>query len=823
MKSNRSLKMRAVTAATRLQFCLAVLCLLCGGAVTAEPTIAVQGLPAQAQGDVFAQVVSDEPIRSVKMTIPGVLDRTERHPPYGLASDTRGTLNAFDTTAHPDGDYVLKVTATFADGRTVTQNFPFAIDNDAPAAGAPATGETVRVVVAGLPQTVRGTVFPEVRVNQPVDSVRMDIDNILERVERHPPYGLMSDSGGRINPFDTRPFPNGDYVLNLTIQLKDGRRATADYAFTIDNAPDPQDAKVTLDVAPTPGPTIPEIPADDIPTPPATADGDTPGTPDPSADDAPVEVQVLGLASGATVRGDLKVHAEANQPVESVRFTIPGLLDRTERFPPYAVASDAGGSINPWDTSSLPNGPHTLNITVSLADGRTVNRSIAFSVDNPADPDPSDDSADAEDPDPVTPEDPVVAAGDGPSLRPGSGFSGSFSAPNRVGNPNARGGKRIAIARWDVVPEQTFAGEFPIGVVAHHVYGIDYVEFQVEGGTPVRVSKSSINPRTRVNEYWTVLDADDFPDGRIEVRAVAYPRDGVPRKLEPLFLFANDGGSVKHPVVELPAGRHTIDGRDIPAQGWLTFRPAPGVAKKDCVIVGRSRWSKGNVKFEGLTLESSGQALSLGSFNKDKERDMVWYDDVDIRGTRETKWVAQSWSHQYFTDVSVKTVSNAFKHGPVLVRNVTAEDIRADFGNARGMYVNVTVRDLDRREYSSAHPDLFQFPAGVPENTIIQDLTAVDNIVGQGLFADQITDMAIVRTHIRSASPYQALHLVARTENLLIKESTFNNGRFRSDVNFRADDVLLRDTRVVDLGPLYLPGGWDAPGVTVLPPPPLFD
>ncbi|MEM6955605.1 MAG: hypothetical protein AAF645_07945 [Myxococcota bacterium] len=400
-------------------------------------------------------------------------------------------------------------------------------------------------------------------------------------------------------------------------------------------------------------------------------------------------------------------------------------------------------------------------------------------------------------------------------LRPGGGFEGEAATPTHVGDRSAPSGERIAMARWDVVPEQMFSEDFSVGVIAHHAYGIDYVEFQTEGGAPVAVRAPTLNPRTGASEYTVVLDAADFEDQRLEVRAVAYPYNGVPRALPSLFLFANSGGTIQHPVVELPAGRHRIEGRDIPAEGWLTFRPAPGVAKADCIVVGRSSWRDGNVRFQGLTVESEGQALSLGNFSRDKERDMVWYDDVSIRGTENTPWLTQAWSYHFFTDVDVTTTFETFKHGPVLLRNVRADDLFSDFANANGLYVNVEVSNMHRRHRTGAHPDLFQFPANVPNNLIIQDLVALDNIDGQGFFADVLRDTAIVRLHTRSVSPFQSLHLMSTTENLVIQDSSFNNGRFRDDVNFTASDVVLRNIDVTDLED-RLPNGWELPGVTVV-------
>ncbi len=128
-------------------------------------------------------------------------------------------------------------------------------------------------------------------------------------------------------------------------------------------------------------------------------------------------------------------------------------------------------------------------------------------------------------------------------IPPGSGWSGPTSEPGPIGNPNDPGYDAKAIARWDVVPYQTFNGGFEIGVVAFHIKGIDRVEFAAEGGSWTPVSEMNVNPRTQVREYWVKLRASDFAsEGLIEVRAIAYPVTGEPRLLNPLYLNVDKGG-----------------------------------------------------------------------------------------------------------------------------------------------------------------------------------------------------------------------------------------------------------------------------------------
>jgi hypothetical protein len=142
------------------------------------------------------------------------------------------------------------------------------------------------------------------------------------------------------------------------------------------------------------------------------------------------------------------------------------------------------------------------------------------------------------------------------SLTPGGGFSGPTPQPPAVGTSEMAGYDAKAIARWDVVPYETFTGTFHVGVVAFHINGIDRVEFSVNGGPWKAVREMKRNPRTNVWEYTAILKASNFADGPVEVRAVVYPNGaGVPRVLggeqardrtdgcASTFLFANAHGT----------------------------------------------------------------------------------------------------------------------------------------------------------------------------------------------------------------------------------------------------------------------------------------
>ena len=433
-------------------------------------------------------------------------------------------------------------------------------------------------------------------------------------------------------------------------------------------------------------------------------------------------------------------------------------------------------------------------------------------------PEPSSTPSSEPEPDPAS--DPPSSPVDAPFLRPGTGFSGSASQPDPVGNASASGADRIVMARWDVVPEQAFSEKFAVGVVAYHLYGMDRVEFQVEGGGAVSVAKPSENPRTGVIEYWAYLDAEDFTDGKIELRAVAYPRNGIPRRLETLVLFANHGNSLSFPVIELPAGTHSFEVVPLPAEGWLTIRPAPGVTREQCVIKGSTEgWRDGNLRLQNVTLQPGpGQGPIRGRH----ETGDIWMDGVNLIGNGDvdpTHWIVSAWENQYATDSEFAKTKRVFRGSNyALVRNVVVHDVYEDFSNINGMYLNIEINSLDIQALTTAHPDLFQFAADVPDNMIVQNLVG-RNIVGQGLFTDDMSNAAFVRMDITTVPPWRAIQLQGHTENVLIEECKFRGeGKFRPDKGFSADDFVFKNSRSEN-SPYPLPDLWEAPGIHVIPPP----
>lgn len=388
-----------------------------------------------------------------------------------------------------------------------------------------------------------------------------------------------------------------------------------------------------------------------------------------------------------------------------------------------------------------------------------------------------------------------------PVMVPGSGWNGVSPQPEAVGDPGARGIDAMAIARFDVVPAQTFDGQFEVGVVAFHINRIDRVEFAVDGGPWVAVDRMTLNPRTGVWEYWAVLDASAFPDdGPVEVRAIAWPTVGIPRVLQAdsgheLVLYANGGGTLHNTGVALhvsPAdgsddtgtgaegspyatwhrairalnesggcggatiylheGTYTYDddtAGDGTAGRWLTVAGAPGVPREAVVLSGDGsgvlqRW----LHIKGVRIDHSlGDAPAL-ELRSGPYGNKFWIDGCELAG-RDYQGDDLSRNGfvrggtQYHTDNQWHDHKSAL--GGRIVRNIEAWNLSGDFLGSRSMFINCHLRHM--RPAPGVHPDVYQVYAGSNRNIIIYGLKALDVVsqginIGQG--ADVTDDVAVV-------------------------------------------------------------------------------
>ena len=383
--------------------------------------------------------------------------------------------------------------------------------------------------------------------------------------------------------------------------------------------------------------------------------------------------------------------------------------------------------------------------------------------------------------------------GEVPTLQQGDGWAGALSALGAVGDTTKPASDEKAIARWDVVPYQTITGNFQIGVVAFHQNGIDRVEFSVDGGPWQPVYDMTENPRTGIWEFTANLDASQYREGPIEVRAVAYPVAGVPRVLagphtnapingqNSMFLFADPNGDWSPPRLYVSASgsdtnpgtqtapKRTIknaldaatDGAEIIVmtpgnweimprstrlknQRWVTLRAADGLDWDDVIIrqvssnlimtsVDRMRYH--NIAFdynEFLQIGESGGAD-------------YWFDRArlfDGQGVAPNK-------AQYFQPVASSATGNrvyvtdSYAHDviygwtdTILHRNTHHYRIGGDnFQNCR-MVVGSTGDTIISPTLH--HTDIFQYfmPGEILENIIAYDVRVSNAVDVQNFFAD---------------------------------------------------------------------------------------
>jgi len=377
-------------------------------------------------------------------------------------------------------------------------------------------------------------------------------------------------------------------------------------------------------------------------------------------------------------------------------------------------------------------------------------------------------------------------------LVPGSGWSGPTQQPGGTGMPTQPGWDARAIARWDVVPHQVIDEPFPMGIVAFHMNEIDRVEFSVEGGPWVAVDEKAFNPRTNVWEYTVLFDPTSVSDGQYEFRAIAYPKIGEPRLLEPLVLYSNGNGTLpstqvfvsatgndssgdgtrQNPyqtiwramrsagnvldnvTVYLEPGVYEYSGTSFPQPtaglGWTTITAAPGVSRDDVEIVrGEGRIRVNRIRLDNVTLnQTEGWQISgYTTLGWD-----LWLSRLNAVGKDRFTLspYADVFSKVYVTESEFQLYRDGTMNASI-VRNVNIRDIGSDAFHNSEFVVNSSVHSIDQM-HTDFHPDVFQLygPHRVFENIILYNVSA-SRVKGQGVFVSGVAgikDFAVVNVSI---------------------------------------------------------------------------
>jgi hypothetical protein len=500
----------------------------------------------------------------------------------------------------------------------------------------------------------------------------------------------------------------------------------------------------------------------------------------------------------------------------------PGTLDTSTGFT-YAWNFGDGTTsalASPTKVYYVP-GSYTVTLTVSDKDGGSSATSVTATVTG----------------------DPLVI--------PGAGWGGATAQPSSQGNVGDFGYTDNTIARWDVVPHQTFSDTFRVGALAYHNSGIDHVAFAVNGGAWTNISTRSVNATSGVSEYWATVRAADFTDGQIEIRAVAYPHTGVPRVLPSLYLNANvnntlpgtvkyvsnsgndttgtgtagnpyltiskaisvintaQGGDVGGGTIYLSAGTYAYGAatenfsRNAATQ-WLTISAAPGVATNTVLIT--SYGSTNGVRTQKVHLKNVTISNIITLPTNSSISAKGWLDNSVFVGPGRTVANSQPFTSaavwtggMYFTDDDISACANGTVSA-ALARNVVVHDVGSDPFQSASLVVNSTARNVDATG-TTFHPDIYQ-ANGAVSNVILSGITATDMVGAQGLFSDSasaITDMAVENSTFNNQNPTPSvlaiMQLSAATNNLYILNSSFTGpALWRTDQNFVATDVVVENT-----------------------------
>lgn len=357
------------------------------------------------------------------------------------------------------------------------------------------------------------------------------------------------------------------------------------------------------------------------------------------------------------------------------------------------------------------------------------------------------------------------------TLLPGNGFAGPSTDPFNIGSPTDVGYNAEVIARWDAVPFQVVKSALRIGVVAYHRNGIAKVSFSANGGAWVDINERSINPDTGISEYWAALQASNFPDGKVEVRAIAYPKGaGKPRLLAgtyqasagaspaldgvySLILWTNAYGSFDRPEMFVSSAGSditgdgsaatpyqtlaraaqslqetfgSVDGATIfcypgeysfsmkwgytfasASERMLTIMPAAGVTREQ-VVISAGRPKVGKVHLLDVTLKTD----ETGNFYlgyTDLIPDL-WLEGVKVSALN-GRYTPNSSSVLIKANTYVtESEWSDTPDGPVgsiLVRNSLISKIKSDLVSGSQIILSVTGSDINPAD-TGAHPDVWQ-------------------------------------------------------------------------------------------------------------------
>jgi peptidoglycan hydrolase-like protein with peptidoglycan-binding domain len=383
------------------------------------------------------------------------------------------------------------------------------------------------------------------------------------------------------------------------------------------------------------------------------------------------------------------------------------------------------------------------------------------------------------------------------AILPGSGFSQMTPQPPTQGSGNMFNYDTKVMARFDVVPYQTFNTSINVGVVAFHSSGVNRVEFSANGGAWVSVSSPSLNPETGVTEYWVTLRAADFQDGSVEVRAIAFPNTGIPRVLQgtipirttsntqttngehSMWLFANaanslgatkfyvaprtgndaNPGTVNAPVATLKKalqlastksgstvvlvepGTYNPDMEGVinatSVARWITIEPDPALSRNTVTITGTGASDRLLLRIDKVRFRNLTIDPTYFGYMNEGGLGNVWLDSVFVQPSVFDINDLQFYrGNVYVTNSQIKNAVYGFTDAQ-LVRNAVVSGTYDAYQSAQ-LLLNSRVTDMTLTAEQSAahHADVLQ-TWGEKQNIIVYGLTSDPVSSTQILFINQ--------------------------------------------------------------------------------------
>src|SRR5438477_9821143 len=304
----------------------------------------------------------------------GTPRQTEGAAPWDFAGTAaNGTANPTNTTTIPNGSHMITDAVDNSAGGTDVLTSSFTVSNAGPPPPPP-SGFSLQVSAAAdrsassalQGRTVAGTIYVFTSPASGVTRVRFWLDNpqmsgTPRQTEGAAPWDFAGTAAnGTANPTNTTTIPNGSHMITDAVDNSAGGTDVLTSSFTISNAgpPPPPPSGFSLQVS------------------------------------AAADRSASSALQGRTVAGTIYVFTSPASGVTRVRFWLDnpqmsGTPRQTEGAAPWDFAGTAAnGTANPTNTTTIPNGSHTITAAVDKSAGGTDVLTSSFTVSNAGPPPP---------------------------------------------------------------------------------------------------------------------------------------------------------------------------------------------------------------------------------------------------------------------------------------------------------------------------------------------------------------------------------------------------------------------------------------------------